>query len=450
MIRIRKGLDLPIAGKPKQTIEAGADVRHVALVAGDYVGMKPTMEVSVGDIVKKGQLLFSDKKTPGVLYTAPAAGKVTEVNRGAKRAFLSMVIEKDGEDEVKFPSFEDTDLSNLKPKEVKENLLTSGMWPVLRTRPYSKVPAVDTQPKSIFVTAMDTNPLAADPEVIIAESREHFISGLKILGVLSADKVYVCKSPGAEIPGSDLSFVQEEEFDGPHPAGLPGTHIHFLDPVGPRKTVWHVGYQDVIAIGKLFLTGSLPTERVVAIGGPKAKNPRLIRTQVGASLDELMKDEIDTAEAAVRVISGSVFSGRKSAGVTAYLGRYHTQISVLEEGTKREFLGWQAPGFGKYSVKNIFASSWFGGAKDLPMTTGTGGSKRAMVPVGSYEQVMPLDTVPTFLMRALITHDTALAQDLGALEMDEEDVALCTFVCPGKYEYGSLLRQNLTVIEREG
>jgi Na+-transporting NADH:ubiquinone oxidoreductase subunit A len=341
MIRIRKGLDLPITGAPAQDIDTGPAVSRVALVGDDYIGMKPKMAVQVGDSVKLGQMLFEDKKTPGVWFTSPGCGKVVAVNRGPKRKFESMVIELEGEEEETFQSFSASELDNLDRHKVQDMLIQSGMWTVLRTRPYSKVPAPDSAPHSIFVAAMDTNPLAGDPAAIIKERAEDFGNGLKILSRLTDGPVFVCKRSGADIPGDGTANVSMQEFAGPHPAGLApaglaGTHIHFLDPVSDQKTVWSINYQDVIAVGRLFTTGRLYLERVISLAGPAVKNPRLIRTRVGASIDELVEGELSLDK--VRVISGSVLSGRQASGGYAFLGRSHLQVSAIAEGRKRDFL----------------------------------------------------------------------------------------------------------------
>jgi len=448
MINIKKGLDLPISGAPEQTITDGKPVRHVALIGFDYNGMKPTMAVKEGDRVKRGTLLFTDKKTEGVRYTSPAAGVVKEINRGERRVFQSIVIEVDGDEAETYTRYNDADLAGLERQQVVDNLVQSGLWTALRTRPYSKVPAIDSVPHSIFVSVMDTNPLAADPTVIIAENGEAFEKGLTILSRLTNGKVFVTGKPGTNVPVPASDRIEVHHFDGVHPAGNVGTHIHFLDPVSADKFVWTIGYQDVIDIARLFATGEVPVDRIVAIGGPKALKPRLVRTRLGASLTELLDGEVAT-DCDVRVISGSVFGGRRGEGPCAYLGRFANQISVLEEGTKREFLGWLSPGVNKFSVLNIYLSK-LAGRKLFGFTTTTNGSERAMVPVGTYEEVMPLDILPTQLLRSLIVGDTEMAQKLGALELDEEDLALCTFVCPGKYEYGPILRENLTRIEIEG
>lgn len=445
MINIKRGLDLPIAGAPAQRIEAGRPVRSVAILGFDYPGMKPTMEVQVGDRVKLGQVLFSDKKTPGVMFTAPGAGVVSGVHRGEKRVLQSVVIDLDGTDEVTFNQFGNAELEGLSDAQVRENLQQSGLWTALRTRPYSKVPAIDAVPNSIFVTAIDTHPLAADPAIVIAERAADFEAGLKVLANLA--KLYLCKAEGVSLPGEQLTKVSTESFTGPHPAGLAGTHIHFLDPVSASKSVWTVGYQDVIAIGALFTTGKLSVERVVSLAGPVVEKPRLVRTRLGASLDELTAGELQPG--GNRVVSGSVLGGRTAHGAFAYLGRYHQQVSCLREGKEREMLHYLRAGSDKHSILNIYISKLMGGKK-FAFSTSTNGSPRAMVPVGNYEEVMPLDVLPTQLLRSLIVGDTEVAQKLGCLELDEEDLALCTYVCAGKYEYGPILRDNLTRIEKEG
>ena len=448
MFKIRKGLDLPISGAPAQEIDTGPAVTRVALVGDDYIGMKPKMAVQVGDSVKVGQVLFEDKKTPGVRFTSPGCGKVIAVNRGAKRKFESMVIELDGDGEETFSSYSANEPGSLEREKVQELLIESGMWTVLRTRPFSKVPEPGSAPHSIFVTAMDTNPLAADPAPIINEQTEDFKNGLQILSRLTDGSVYVCKRPGADIPGDGTASVSIQEFAGPHPAGLAGTHIHFLDPVSDEKMVWSINYQDVIAIGRLFTTGRLYLERVISLAGPAVKNPRLIRTRVGAAIDELVAGELSQDQ--VRVISGSVLGGRKADSGYAFLGRPHLQVSVIAEGRERDFLGWALAGFNRFSVKRLYASAIFGKSRKVDFSSSAEGSRRAMVPIGSYEKVMPLDIDPPYFLRSLVAGDSEKAQELGCLELEEEDLALCAFVCPGKYNYGPMLRDVLTHIEKEG
>jgi len=447
MIKIKRGLDIPIQGAPQQTIEDAPAARAVALVGFDYIGMKPTMAVAEGDRVKLGQLLFTDKKNEGVRYTAPASGTVAAINRGARRVLQSVVIEVgDGEAED-FGAHSAADARALTAAAVRQQLVDSGLWTALRTRPFSKVPAIDSEPAAIFITAIDTQPLAADPAPIIAAQAEAFALGQDLLATLTGGNVYVCAAAGAAVATGTAGNIELAEFAGPHPAGLPGTHIHFLEGVNVNKVVWTVGYQDVIGIGRLFLDGRLYTERVVSLAGPQVEKPRLLRTRLGADLQALCAGQLLDGDN--RMISGSVLGGRNVHAPTAYLGRYHNQVSVLLEGRQREFMGWLSPGVNKHSNLGIYVSSFFG-RKPLAMTTNTNGSERAMVPVGSYETVVPLDVLPTQLLRSLIVGDTDMAQALGCLELEEEDLALCSYVCPGKYEYGPILRDNLTRIEKEG
>ena len=442
MIEIKTGLDLPIKGSPKQEIGEASAVTRVAIVGSDYPGMKPTMLVQEGDQVKLGQPLFADKKNEGVLFTAPGSGVVTQVNRGERRVFQSVVIELDGkETAVSFNEY--ADLSALDREAVVAQLVESGLWTTIRRRPYEKIPAIDAVPHSIFINAMDTNPLAGDQALAIARQPDAFVDGITVISILTEGSVFVCRAPDASF---DTGTATVETFAGKHPAGLVGTHIHHLDPVGEGKEVWHLSAQDVIAIGRLFKDGVLSTERVVSLAGPSVKQPRLVVTRVGASLEDLTAGELIDGQH--RVVSGSILGGRTAASVSGYLGGYHQQVSVLEEGTERIPFGWMSPGVNKHSVMGIYLSKLMP-KKLVDYTTNTNGSPRAMVPVGAYEKVMPLDILPTQLLRSLIVGDTDMAVKLGALELAEEDLALCTYVCPGKYEYGPILRDNLTTIELE-
>ncbi|QDP00709.1 Na(+)-translocating NADH-quinone reductase subunit A [Thalassotalea sp. PS06] len=445
MIPIKKGLDVPVSGAPQQVISDGPAIKTVATLGEEFVGMRPTMYVRVGDRVKKGQVLFEDKKNPGVKFTASAAGVVKEINRGEKRVLQSVVIAVEGDEEETFNAYSVDQLSSLSREDVAANLVNSGLWTALRTRPFSKIPALGSEPVAIFVSAMDTNPLAADPAVIINEQAEDFKYGLQVLARLTSGKVFVSKAPNANVAVAD--GVEVNEFGGKHPAGLVGTHIHHLCPVSADKVVWHLGYQDVISFGQLFTTGKLNAERVVAVAGPAVKEPRLVRTVLGASTEELTAGQLVDGE--VRVVSGSLLNGTQAKAVHAYLGRYHVQVSALLEGREKEFIGYMYPGPNKFSVTRAYMSHFFRN-KVFNMTTTTNGSARAMVPIGNYERVMPLDILPTLLLRDLCAGDTDGAQSLGALELDEEDLALCTFVCPGKTDYGVLLRDCLTTIEKEG
>lgn len=456
--KIRRGLDLPISGAPEQRVAKGPIIRSVAVMAADYVGMKPTMFVRPGDAVKRGQAIFEDKKNPGVIFTAPGAGTIRAVNRGEKRALQSVVIDlsesevstgQPAADEIAtFENFADRDPAGLSRDEIKALLIESGMWTSLRQRPFGRTPAIDSEPEAIFITAMDTNPHAPDPNVVIQGAEEDFARGCIVVAKLTEGTTYVCRAPGSSVPVNPNTGLRVEEFSGPHPAGNVGLHIHILNPVNRENVAWHINYQEVIAIGRLFDTGKLNVGRVISLSGPQMLNPRLVPTRVGASTDDLCESELRAGEN--RVISGSVLSGRTAAGeVHGFLGLYHHQVSVIAEGREREFLGWVLPGMNKFSTIPIFASRLMG-KQEFDFTTTTNGSPRAMVPIGMYERVFPFDMEPTYLLRELIVGNLERSEQLGCLELDEEDIALCTYVCPGKHEYGPILRNALTEIEKEG
>ncbi|HJN74356.1 MAG TPA: Na(+)-translocating NADH-quinone reductase subunit A [Myxococcota bacterium] len=451
--RIKKGLDIPITGAPEQVVDQGAAPTRVAVVASDFVGMKPRLRVDVGDQVKRGQPLFDDRKREGVVHTAPAAGVVVAVNRGKRRAFQSIVIElteaeragRPGDDELQdFASYTGAPVSEVSAEQVRDLLLESGAWTAFRTRPYGRVPNAGDTPKSIFVTASDTNPLSARPDVVLEDRQEDFQRGLDAIAKLA--DVHLCQHESAAVAGDNVS---QHTFAGPHPAGNVGTHIHLLDPVWREKTVWHLGYQDVAAIGELIATGVVAVSRVVALGGPQVDKPRLLSTRLGASVDELVAGELKDGEN--RVISGSILSGTIAMGeIFGYLGRYANQVSVLREGRSRNFLGWLTPGLNVFSTMPTFLSGALPSSRLYDITTAENGGKRAMVPIGRYEEVFPLDILPTFLLRSILSGDLERAEALGVLELAEEDLALCTVVCPNKHDFGPVLRTVLNTIEAEG
>jgi Na+-transporting NADH:ubiquinone oxidoreductase subunit A len=447
MIKINKGLTLPIKGQPEQVIYDTKHPQTIAVLGRDYLGVRPAMAVKVGDRVRAGQLLFSDKNSPAVRFTSPGTGVIKAIHRGERRVLLSVVITLDGDEQVAFSHYSISQMSRLKREQIIERLLASGLWTALRTRPYSKVANPDRAPHSIFITAMDSNPLAPAIAKILQGREQDFVNGVGLISRLTDGNVFLCKSPETALPDMDIQNLTVHDFSGPHPAGIVGTHIHFLDPVRRGKTVWHIGIQDIIAIGRLFTTGQLDMDRIIALAGPSVKQPRLYKTRIGAALDELTLNELLPGEQ--RIISGSVLSGFHAVGAMAYLGRYHQQVSVLSEYRQRELLGWLNPGLNRFSVKRVVISSFFRG-KACDFTTSTHGEMRAIIPSGNYERVMPLDIMPLFLIRALAVEDIEEAENLGCLELDEEDLALCAFVCPSKLEFGPLLRRTLALIEEEG
>jgi len=449
-ITIKKGLDLPLAGAPVQEIRSANQVSHVGLVGDDYIGMKPTMLVQEGDSVKLGQPVFEDKKNPGVIFTSPGSGVVTAVNRGAKRKFESLVIELKGDDEVSFTDEVAGELARKTPTEIRNLLVNSGLWTSLRTRPFGRIPAIDGSPSSLFITAIDTCPLGVDPAVVLQEKLDGFTHGVKVLEQMLEVPIHICTTPENKLLlDVETGNVHLWGFAGPHPAGLPSTHIHHIDPVHLGKQVWHVGYQDVIRIGQLFLTGKLQMDTVVALGGEGVVAPALVATRVGASIDELCAAELKDSEQTYRVLSGDVLDGRPMADRTRFMGRYHTQVATLADESGRSFFGWLHPGGDRLSVTGLFLSAFKGVGTKFSLNTAVWGGRRAIFPLDVYSRVMPLDIMPLHLLKSLAVGDTEKASELGCLELVEEDLALCTFVCPGKNEFGPMLRDVLTTLEQE-
>ena len=450
MIRIKKGLDIPIYGTPAEDIVDSKKSRSVAVLGNDYVGMKPTMLVEEGDSVSLGQPLFEDKKNPGVLITSPAGGKIEAINRGDRRALQSIVIEVEAEEKVEeFKSFTTEEFVSATSESVRHQLITSGMWAAFRTRPYSKIPSVDSSPSNIFISVLDTEPLSPDPEKIVNLRLEDFNFGISVLKRLVDCPIHISVSENSSLEIIEDEQVKKHRFSGPHPAGLVGTHMHYISPASLTNVNWTIGYQDLMAIGSLFKTGYVSTERVIALSGPQVNEPRYIKTRLGACTDELTAGELTQREN--RIISGSVISGREAIGSYAYLGRYHNQISVIAEPNSkdREFMNWLTPGPRKFSKIPLFLSSLFP-KKIFKFKALMNGSDRPIVPIGVYEEVLPLNMLPAMLLRNVVLMDTEKIQDLGGLELDEEDLSLCSYVCPGKYDFGSLLRAGLNKIEVEG
>ena len=450
MIKVKKGLNIPISGSPTDSIDTSKSVRSVAVLGPDYNGMKPTMHVDEGDVVKIGQILFEDKRNPGVVFTSPAGGKIESINRGARRVLQSVVVDvSETEENVEFTSYENEELSSADGQVIRDQLVRSGLWTSFRTRPFSKIPAIDSFPSNVFVTAIDTNPLSANVNSILNLNKNFFKAGIAVIKLLTQNKIHVCVDSEFSLNLDEDSQIVNHVFEGPHPAGLTGTHMHFVSPATLTNVNWSINYQDVIAFGKLFLTGKLPVTTIISLAGPQVVNPRLIQTRVGACTDELCAGELTHRDN--RIISGAVISGREAIGPYAYLGKYHSQVSVVKEAGKadREFMNWLTPGPRKFSKIPLF-TSYLMPKKEFKFKTLMNGSDRAIVPTGVYEEVMPLNLLATVLMRYIAVGDTEKIQDLGGLELDEEDLALCSFVCPSKYDFGSLLRSNLNQIEVEG
>jgi Na+-transporting NADH:ubiquinone oxidoreductase subunit A len=414
-IRLRRGLNIKIAGAPKQVIEDVAPVSSLGLLGPDLRGARPSFKVEVGERVSAGQAVFVDRRRPEIIFTAPGSGTIVAINRG-RHARNVLVIALDGD------AVETFERPKAEPSrdDIRCLLLKAGLWPAFLTRPFGRIPDPDARPDALFVTAMDTNPLAADARVVLAVEQESFASGLDALTRLTDGAVFVCQAPGDPLCDESKERIQCVHFDGPHPAGLAGTHIHRLAPVGNGRVVWQIHYQDVIAIGHLLEMGKLSAERIVALGGPGVRNPKLLRTMIGANLGDLTNGEL--IDGGFRVVSGSPLSGCE----TQYLGRYHTQVSVLPITPEPSGLP--------------ILSRLLGRSRNVPSP---------LIPLTSFERVSALDIAPVPLLRALSTGDSEAAERLGCLQLIEEDLALFSYICASKSDYGVHLRSVLDEIEGE-
>lgn len=433
-IKLRKGLDLPVSGAPTQVIESAPPPGNVALLGDDFPNVRLTPQVEVGDRVRTGQSLCTDRQHPSIRFVSSASGRVAAVHRGDTRRLASMVIEVAGQDSIEFPRVTLGDLQTWGRANITERLLEAGDWIALRTRPFGTIATPGTVPVAIFVRAMDSNPLAVDAALVLLERLDHFRAGLTALSRLTDGPLYLCSRPGAVEPPLEIERLEAVEIDGPHPAGLVGTHVHRVLPASPDRRVWYVGYQDVLAIGHLFLEGRPDPSRVVSLAGPDIRNPRLLRTAIGASTEELVAGELKIDPC--RIISGSLLSGRIAAHPGAFLGRYHEQLCALREPLAKPSRAWWVHGWKRLRRVPI------GGA--IPAWSSDSQSdSHAFFPLDLFDRVFPLRLPLSPLLRALVAGDVRSAATFGALELEEEDLALCSFLCPAKLEYGPLLRKVL-------
>ncbi len=442
---VKKGLNINLIGEAEKTV-VDLDVKRFAIKPTDFIGCFPKMLVKEGDSVKAGAPLFYDKYRPDIFYTSPVSGKFVELRRGAKRRILEVIIESDG----KFDSedFGKADIGKVSREEVKEKLLKSGVWPSLRQRPYAIVANPKDTPKSIFVTAFDSAPLAPDYSLLVEGKEKEFQAGLDILTKLTDGKVHL--NVHSELTGSKVFLeaenVQINTFSGPHPSGNVSVHISRIDPINKGDIVWYINAVDVVTIGNLFLTGKYDPERVIALTGSEVQNPKYYKTRLGASIETMVSGNVIGDNN--RFISGNVLTGSKiyDAG---FVGFYDNQVTVIPEGDYYEFLGWAKPGFGKWSFSRTYPSGLFKCKKKYRLDTNMHGGERAFVVTGYYEKVFPFDIYPMHLMKAILVEDIDLMENLGIYEIDAEDFALCEVIDPSKINMQEIVRNGLELMRKE-
>jgi len=437
-INVKHGLDLRISGQPRQSIEAGPTVRHVALLGDDYIGLRASLLVAVGDRVRAGQALFVDRRYPDIRYVSPAAGTVTAINRGAKRRLASVVVMRDGDETAQSRKYSAGGLSRLSADEIAAVLLRSGHWTALRSRPFDCVPAPHERPEWLFVTAIDTDPLAPDPAAVVREYSDEFDAGLRALSPLARRRTFLCTGVDVDMPvPAAMPGLQIAQFAGPHPAGLPGTHMHHLVRVSTGVAAWHINYQDVISIGRQFLRGSPWTQRVVAIAGPGVRDPRLVKAPIGASAKELLAGE---SLAGQRILSGPVLSGRSFDSGGEFLGRYHRQVALFDQ---------QGSSARQPRAPLALAQRKRFARVASRIAAAFGGRACGLMPIEAFEDIWPMRIAVVPLLRALLANDAENAELLGCLALAEEDMALCSRVCPSNLDYSSALRATLAIMARE-
>ncbi len=444
-ITIKKGLDINLKGEAEKTItevEAG----FFAIKPTDFIGVFPKLLVKEGDKVKAGTLLFYDKYRDNIKFASPVSGKVKEIRRGAKRVLLEIKIEADTKQV--FVNFEICDPNTLSREKITEKLLGSGVWPVIRQRPYTIVADPKANPKAIFISAFDSSPLAPDFELIIHGQGEIFQAGLDALKRLTSGKIHLNLQAGIKASKvfSNSKNVQINYVKGPHPAGNVGPQINKIDPINKGEIVWHLRPQEVLTIGRFFLKGKFDAERIIALAGSEVSKPHYFKTKIGASISEMVKGNVQ--EGILRFISGNALTGKKIEK-DGFIGFYDSQVTVVPEGDYYEFVGWALPGFGKFSFSKSFPAFLAGKNKKYRVDTNLHGGERAFVMTGQYEKVFPMDIYPMQLLKAIMIEDIDAMENLGIYEIDEEDFALCEFIDTSKTEMQDIVRKGLDVMRKE-
>lgn len=447
-IKLKKGFDINLAGKAEKKIVEIEQPETFALKPTDFPAIAlPKLLVKEGDTVKAGSALMYEKSQDQVMYTAPVSGEVVEIKRGAKRKLLEIKILADKE--VAFESFKkysSSDINKLERKEATELMCKAGVWPFIVQRPFGIVANTEDTPKSIFVSGFDSHPNAPDMNFIMEGNEQYFQAGIDVIQKFTSGKIHLNVDGKSEIPKafSQAQGVELNKFTGAHPAGNVGVQIHHLDPINKNDVVWTVSPVGLVTIGKLFLEGKYDTSKLVAVTGSEINDPAYVRTYSGACLNKLIAGNVKGEH--LRYVSGNVLTG-ESVGKDGYLGYYHNQVSVLPEGDEEEFLGWIKPSTSKLSFHRAFGLlSFLMPNKEYKLDTNTHGEERGFVVSGAFEQVMPMDILPTYLFKSILAEDYDDMEGLGIYELVEEDVALCEFIDPSKQELQSILREGIELI----
>lgn len=444
VIKIKKGLDINLKGKASEVLLNGGSSATYALVPDSYNGIMPKVVAKVGDKVKAGSVLFVDKNRPEIKFVSPVSGEVAAVNRGEKRKVLSVVVKPDTQ--VVYEEFGKKNVASMKADEVKEALLTAGMWPFIKQRPYDIVANPAESPRDIFVSAFYSAPLAPNFDFILKGQEADFQAGLSALAKMTAGKVYVGVRKGSA--AAKVSGVEVVEVEGPHPAANVGVQINNIKPVNKGEVVWTVNPDDVIIMGRLFNKGVADFSRLVVLTGSETTERGYIKTIAGCTIESLVAGKImDNGH--IRVISGNVLTGSK-VGKEDYLRAYDNQVTVIPEGDDNdEFFGWAVPGFNKYSTSHSYLTWLIGRNKEYVLDARIKGGRRAMIMSNEYDKVFPMDILPEYLIKAILAFDIDKMENLGIYEVAPEDFALCEFVDTSKMELQKIVRDGLNLLYKE-
>ncbi len=445
LVKINKGLDIRLKGKPVLQLETLNNSGLYAIKPTDFPGLTPKLAVKVDDEVKAGSALFYNKNLPELKFTSPVSGKVVAINRGERRRILEIVVESDGK--MESLGFRNGDPKSLSRDEIKETLLSSGLWPFIKQRPFNIIANPEESPRAIFLSAFDSAPLAPDNEFILKDNKAALQTGIDALGMLTDGKVHVGVRKGTiqESIFTTINGIEINEFQGPHPAGTVGVQIHHIAPINKADIVWVIQAQDILSIGSLFEKGILDAERIVSLAGSEVKEPKYYKTILGASIRNMVDGNVNDGN--LRFISGNVLTGEKISR-EGFTGYYDNQVTVIPEGDHHEMFGWIMPRLKKFSTSMSYFS-WMMPKKEFESDTNLNGGQRAFVVSGQYEKVLPMDIYPVELLKAVIIGDIDKMENLGIYEVAEEDLALCEFVCTSKTEVQSILRDGFDMMIKE-
>ncbi len=445
-IKIKRGLNIKLAGEAARSVSNIPMPEIFAIKPTDFAGLTPKLLIKEGEEVQAGTPLFYDKNNEAILFTSPVSGEVAEIVRGHKRQIMEIKILADKE--IKYVSFIKASPANLSRQEITEALLKSGIWPFIRQRPYGTVANPNQNPKSIFISAFDSSPLAPDINFIMQDNDPNFQTGLDALKKLTDGNVHLNIQAGEHKSAifTNAKGVVINNISGPHPAGNVGVQIHHIDPLNKGEVVWNVNPQDVLIIGRLFNEGKFDAAKTIAVTGSQVNNPKYYKTIVGSSIKYILDDNGMKA-GDNRIISGSILSGTQIS-VYGYLGFYDSQIAVIPEGNESEFMGWLMPGLNKYSASRSFFS-WLSPTKQFDLNTNLHGEERPFVMTGQYEKVFPMDIYPVQLLKSILIEDIDMMEKLGIYEVVEEDFALCEFVCTSKIKSQEIIRRGLDLVRKE-